>query len=155
MNGHWKPSRVSSLEPVENVPGYDRLKPSNISRRSTGNGIDKRLYTTGAEDPHAVTPFLADNMRKDYRRNVQGRSYLILQGGDALYHSPDYVAKELAFNADRVPRPKPHNRYAGMREHNNSVEDGVTFWARGRENVRGQQPGRSYFGHDQVLNGHR
>lgn len=107
---HWQPSRLAipsmgTLDPVDSR--ITALKEFNISRHSTG-GIDgaNRLYGTDAEDPNQVAPHLARNMQKDYQnRGLQERSYLVLPGGDTLYHTPTDTAHRQS--VDPPPRFLP------------------------------------------------
>jgi len=154
MSNHWRPSPLATREPADQQPGYDTLRPHNISRRSVGSGIDKHIYSTEAEHPHAVAPFIANGMQVDYQRDLQGRTYLIRQGGDTLYHRPDPVAQGLSYNAEDMPIPSPHREFQGPTTQNQTAEEGLKYGARRvRDTVRGKST-RDYFGHDQVLNTH-
>lgn len=95
---HWRPSSLAqpSSYDLEKNGGIadDRLLPSNISRRSVGS-IDQfnALYMTEAEDPASVTPFLKNNMIRDYERDgLVDRSYLVAPGGDTIYYRPTDTA---------------------------------------------------------------
>lgn len=103
---HWQPSRLAfppsvSPEDAQRVQ-QEQLHPYNISRSAVGS-MDREAagFRTAAEHPHAVAPFLAANMQQDYRqRHLQERTYLVLAGGDTLYHTPVDLAH-------REPLPIP------------------------------------------------
>ncbi len=121
---HWKPSHLAiplTTEPLEGR--LEALNEFNISRKSTG-GIDgaNRVYSTEAEDPHSVAPFLRDAMQQDYRqRHLTERTYLVLQGGDTLYHTPQDVAQRqfLPLSEEFIPviERQPDNRGQRVRHH--------------------------------------
>jgi len=107
---HWQPSLLAvpsmgTLDPVDSR--VTALKEFNISRKSTGS-IDgaQRLYASESEDPNVVAPFLERNMQNDYQnRWVQDRHYLVMQGGDTLYHTPTDTAHRQ--NPSPAPRFLP------------------------------------------------
>lgn len=144
---HWKPSRLAIPLTAESVIGSreEALREFNISRKSVG-GIDEtnRIYEVEAEDPNSVSPFLRSGMQKDYRnRALTERTYLVLQGGDTLYHTeqdtahrqPSLIPDEFRAILDRQERP------SRVRNHNK-----VGFPERGTQlghTPKGEGPGKA------------
>lgn len=114
-SNHWKPSPLTApvhIDPIEAAAAQQSqtLRPFNISRSSVG-ALDKAnsQYQTDAEHMNQMAEFMIDNVQRDYHENrhLQDRTYLVLPGGDTLYHTPQDTAQR-----QPLPVPDPMRMYA-------------------------------------------
>lgn len=100
MSQHWRASHLAipvQVDPIEAARAQqENIRSHNSLARSGAVNIDRHnlAYRTEAEDPNKVASFLELGMQVDYHinRHLQGRPYLVLQGGDTYYHTPVDVA---------------------------------------------------------------